>query len=89
MLYVSWNVKICLKISHALQICYCNYGEVVCSTRQCPAVALEFANCIALPVAEGQCCPNKYVCDAEATGKLKFINCFCIQLCFDLIKSLT
>ena len=63
----SWKLEIAWKgLLNSFQICYCDNGDVVCSTRICPNVALDFANCVAAQPAEGQCCPSKYVCSGNA-----------------------
>ena len=42
-------------------LCFCTLGEVVCAIKECP-VPTGKENCVALPAAEGECCPKEYQC---------------------------
>ncbi|CAB4063305.1 unnamed protein product [Lepeophtheirus salmonis] len=43
------------------EVCYCNYGQVVCSKMVCNKLeGHEF--CRPLPPKEGKCCPDQYEC---------------------------
>ncbi len=46
-------------------LCYCNYGEIICATREC-LKPLGKENCTALPTLPGECCPTKFDCDKPA-----------------------
>uniref|UniRef100_A0A182J4Q6 VWFC domain-containing protein n=1 Tax=Anopheles atroparvus TaxID=41427 RepID=A0A182J4Q6_ANOAO len=44
--------------------CYCMRGDIVCAVQECGTpLENEGKNCVALPPAAGQCCPDKYMCD--------------------------
>ncbi|CAH1122296.1 unnamed protein product [Ceutorhynchus assimilis] len=42
--------------------CYCMRGDIVCAVQECGPTPLDKVNCTALPVREGQCCPETYDC---------------------------
>ncbi|XP_030747785.1 mucin-16 isoform X2 [Sitophilus oryzae] len=42
--------------------CYCMRGDIVCAVQECGPTPLDKVNCTALPVREGQCCPDTYDC---------------------------
>ena len=42
-------------------LCYCNYGEIICATREC-LKPLGKENCTALPTLPGECCPTEFNC---------------------------
>ncbi|KAL1494245.1 hypothetical protein ABEB36_009868 [Hypothenemus hampei] len=42
--------------------CYCMRGDIVCAVQECGPTPLDKVNCTALPVQEGQCCPDTYDC---------------------------
>ena len=42
-------------------LCFCTLGEVVCAIKECPTPTGK-ENCVALPAAEGECCPREYQC---------------------------
>ena len=46
---------------NACEFCQCSFGSVICATQECP---LAPAGCTALPVPEGECCPD-YSCPTE------------------------
>ncbi|KRT79926.1 hypothetical protein AMK59_6894, partial [Oryctes borbonicus] len=43
--------------------CYCMKGDIVCAVQECGPTPLDKVNCTALPVKEGQCCPDSYDCE--------------------------
>ncbi|KAK9729823.1 hypothetical protein QE152_g15724 [Popillia japonica] len=43
--------------------CYCMKGDIVCAVQECGPTPLDKVNCTALPVKEGQCCPDTYDCE--------------------------
>ena len=49
-------------------LCFCDNGEIVCATMECPAPP-DKANCVPLPIPEGKCCPEEFEC-----GKCCFLE---------------
>ena len=45
------------------KLCNCDAGIIICATKQCPSPP-NAANCEALPVKEGKCCPE-YICKKD------------------------
>lgn len=43
--------------------CYCMKGDIVCAVQECGPTPLDKVNCTALPIREGQCCPDTYDCE--------------------------
>ncbi|KFB38806.1 AGAP000893-PA-like protein [Anopheles sinensis] len=49
--------------------CYCMRGDIVCAVQECGTpLENEGKNCVALPPAAGQCCPDKYMCDGGSAA---------------------
>ncbi|XP_066143902.1 mucin-2 isoform X2 [Euwallacea fornicatus] len=54
--------------------CYCLRGDIVCAVQECGPTPLDKVNCTALPVTEGQCCPDTYNCTGVIEEELTTLS---------------